>query len=128
MDTEALFVGILIWLQLKHFVADYLLQPKWILNGKGDFREPGGYTHAGLHAVGSVPALWVGGMDSAGVALLAVMEFAVHYLLDHIKAVYSRRRPHPSTARIFWVLHGADQFAHHLTYAALLAILTWASP
>ena len=26
-------------LELKHFVADYLLQSRWILSGKGDFRH-----------------------------------------------------------------------------------------
>lgn len=36
-----LFVG----LEVKHFVADYFLQPGWVLAGKGSFAQPGGYVH-----------------------------------------------------------------------------------
>jgi hypothetical protein len=123
MDTAALVVSILVWLQFKHFVADYLLQPKWILDGKGDFRKPGGYVHAGMHATGSVPAFWFGGLDGAGIVFLTASEFAVHYALDHVKALHSRHHPHAPVARMFWVLHGADQFAHQLTYATLLLVI-----
>lgn len=122
MDAATLFVGLLIWFQLKHFVADYLLQPGWIINGKGDFRKPGGYVHAGLHVVGSLPALYFVGLDATAVALLASAEFAVHYLIDHAKAVHARHHPHPANTRAFWALHGADQLMHHLTYSCLLLI------
>ena len=37
----ALFFALLIGLEIKHYVADYFLQPGWILGGKGDFRKPG---------------------------------------------------------------------------------------
>ena len=95
MDTAALFVSMLVWLQYKHFVADYLLQPAWMLNGKREFRKPGGYVHAGLHAAGSMPAFAFGGVEGVGIVSLVAAEFAVHFLLDHTKAVRSRRHPHP---------------------------------
>lgn len=49
-------VAMLAYLQLKHFVVDYVLQPAWILRGKGNFRMIGGYVHAGGHALGSAGA------------------------------------------------------------------------
>jgi len=122
MDMETAFVGLLIWLQLKHFVADYLLQPAWILAGKGDFHKPGGYVHAGLHACGSLPALHFVGLDATRVVLLALAEFATHYVIDHAKAVHAHRHPHPANTRAFWALHGADQLMHHLTYSCLLLV------
>ena len=53
----ALFFLLFVGLELKHYVADYFLQPGWMLAGKGDFRQPGGYAHAaGLSvAIGYVP-------------------------------------------------------------------------
>ena len=46
-----LFFVLLVGLELKHYIADYFMQPGWILAGKGDFRKPGGYAHAGIHAL-----------------------------------------------------------------------------
>ncbi|WP_183727241.1 MULTISPECIES: DUF3307 domain-containing protein [unclassified Rhizobium] len=113
----------LIWLQLKHFVADYVLQPEWMISGKGNFRKPGAYVHAGIHAVATAPALLVSITDPMWVLAITSGEFLVHFLIDHIKAIYGHRRPHPINTRTFWMLHGADQLAHHLTYSAILAIM-----
>ncbi len=55
----AIFFGLLIGLEIKHYVADYFLQPGWMLGGKGDFRKPGGYAHAGIHAALSFLVLLV---------------------------------------------------------------------
>ena len=55
----------LLCFQVKHFVADYLLQPGWMLRGKGDMSGVGGYVHAGVHALGSLPAFLLAGLGSA---------------------------------------------------------------
>jgi len=122
MNSATLIVSLLVWLQFKHFVADYLLQPPWILRGKGDFRKPGGYVHAGLHACGSLPALYFAGLDATLIVSLAVAEFVIHYLIDHTKAVHARRHPHAPSTRAFWAMHGADQLMHHLTYSGMLLV------
>ena len=122
MNSAALIVSLLVWLQFKHFVADYLLQPPWILRGKGDFRKSGGYAHAGLHVCGSLPGLYFAGLDAGVIALLAVAEFSIHYLIDHTKAVHARHHPHAPSTRAFWALHGADQLMHHFTYSGLLLV------
>ena len=125
MSHAYLFIGMLVWLQIKHFAADYLLQTPWILQGKGDFAKGGGYIHAGLHALGSTPAFIFAGLDIGLVALMAAAEFAVHYLIDHLKVIYSTRRPMATTTMRFWALHGADQLLHHLTYSAMLLVAIW---
>ncbi|MEY9536615.1 hypothetical protein AB7M37_006233 [Sinorhizobium fredii] len=117
-------VAMLACMQLKHFVADYLLQPGWILRGKCDFRMVGGYVHAGTHAFGTVPALLLSGVGFSRVAILVMAEFAAHYLIDYGKALLSRHCHADATTRAYWAMHGADQFMHQLTYAALiLAVL-----
>lgn len=122
MSHAYLFIGMLVWLQLKHYIADYLLQPPWILKGKGDLRQPGGYVHAGLHALGSTPAFIFAGLDFGLIAAMAAAEFVIHYLIDHFKSVYSRRHQMPASTMRYWALHGADQLLHHLTYSAMLLV------
>lgn len=116
----ALFFGLLIGLQVKHFVADYLLQPGWILAGKGDITKLGGYAHAATHAVLSAVLLLAFQTPLAVVAMIFAVEFVVHYVLDYAKIMYSHGvhvDRHPAR---FWALHGVDQLAHQLTYAGMI--------
>jgi len=118
----SVFFGLLVGLELKHFVADYLLQPGWILAGKGDFRLLGGYAHAGIHAGLSLLLLLAFGTPWAIAAGLFAAEFVIHYALDYSKIAYSRG-VHVNTAPSrFWALHGVDQLAHQLTYAAIIYV------
>lgn len=114
--------GLLIGLEIKHFVADYLLQPGWILAGKGNIFHPGGYAHAGIHAALSlIILLAVGTPIGLAVALFAA-EFVLHYALDYAKIQYSRGVHMESQPARFWGLHGIDQLAHQLTYVAMVFI------
>lgn len=119
---DGLLIGLLVWLQIKHFAADYLFQTPRMIAGKGHFDRPGGYIHAAIHVIGTAPALVYVGLSGALVILLLAAEFAIHFTVDHLKALQSRMRPQsPSSAR-FWALHGADQLVHHLTYSAILFV------
>jgi hypothetical protein len=118
-------IEMLIWLQVKHFVADYLLQPKWVLGGKGSMTKVGGYVHAGIHAVGSIPAYLIGGLGAGSIATLVVVEFIVHYVIDFIKADLSKRSHFGPDAAVYWALHGFDQFMHQLTYIGLVVATAW---
>src|SRR5215207_3419881 len=57
LGMAVVFFGLLIGLELKHFVADYLMQPGWMLSGKGNIFHPGGYAHAAIHAALSLVVL-----------------------------------------------------------------------
>lgn len=116
----ALFLLLFVGLELKHFIADYFLQPGWMLSGKGDFRQIGGYAHAGAHALLTGLVLLVAGTPPAWLAAIVVAEFVVHYLLDYGKIAYSRGVHVDSQPRRFWSLHGLDQIFHQLTYAAII--------
>ena len=120
MQMMLVTIAMLVLFQVKHFVADYLLQPSWMLRGKGDMRQPGGYAHAGVHAIGSLPALLVAAPGSSGVAGLIVAEFAVHYTIDFSKASLSSRSLAGPDTQAYWTLHGADQLMHQMTYAGLI--------
>lgn len=121
MEILPLAMTLLIWMQIKHFVADYLLQPPWMLRGKGSFFQVGGYVHAGIHAVGTLPVLLATGVELWLCLVLFCGEFVIHYMIDYIKATLSSGAK--TSARTFWAMHGADQLMHQLTYAAIIWIV-----
>jgi hypothetical protein len=120
MHMVTVTIAMLVCFQVKHFVADYLLQPGWLLRGKGDVRRAGGYVHAGIHALGSLPAFLIAGPGAFATLALLAAEFIVHYLIDFTKAGLSGRGHGGPETRAYWALHGADQLLHQLTYAGLI--------
>jgi len=119
----AIILGLLAGLEIKHYVADYVVQPGWMLAGKGDIFHPGGYAHAGLHAGLTLLVLLVMGTPAALAAALGAAEFVLHYGLDYAKAHYAAGLDMGRRPRRYWVLHGLDQLAHQLTYAAILYVV-----
>lgn len=122
MESALSLIALLAWLQVKHFVADYLLQPGWILEAKSDFRRAGGYAHAAIHVAGTIPGVLLFGLGGMTIAALALGEFVIHLLVDHLKAVHSRSHPADVTTRAYWAAHGFDQLLHQLTYTAILLV------
>lgn len=119
----AAVLGLLVGLEVKHFIADYLLQPPWILAGKGNYRLPGGYAHAGIHALFSLIVLVVLGTPLWLAASLCAAEFVIHYGLDYAKIHYSAGVHMDKAPKRYWGLHGLDQLGHQLTYAAMVGIV-----
>jgi hypothetical protein len=119
----ALFFILFIGLEVKHYIADYFLQPAWMLVGKGDLRHPGGYAHAAVHAALSAVVLLIAGTPLPILAALVVGEWVVHYILDFSKIYYSRGVHVDTSPRRFWALHGVDQLTHQLTYAVMIYVV-----
>lgn len=112
-------------LQIKHFIADYMLQSPAMIKDKCHLGRPGGYIHAGIHVAGTFPVLLLAGISFSLVWKILLAEFIVHYGTDYAKAAYgSTRRPDMSSGT-FWMAHGLDQLAHHLTYTVILATMYW---
>lgn len=123
-------IWLLLALQVKHFVFDFAVQPKWMHANKGIFGHPGGIAHAALHGVASGVILWALGFGSISVAVCAA-EFIAHYTIDWTKMNITRAMrwvpvpqgpyswPH---SEAFWIFLGVDQLAHQLCYVAIVAI------
>lgn len=121
-NAEWLLIAALTALQVKHFLFDFVFQrPYSFFRNKGIYGHPAGIIHAGLHALGSIPAILIMGPALLVGAVIVVGEFIVHYHIDWTKEQIDRRFA-PDTSGHFVVL-GADQLAHQLTYVAILAIL-----
>src|SRR5688572_8383480 len=111
-----LFLCLLVFFQLKHFFADFVLQNVWMLQKARpgwDFVPPLAI-HCGVHALITLsavmylyPSLW----------WLAALDFVVHFTMDRIKAgPHFLGRFTDVRGKAFWVCFGLDQMVHHLTH------------
>ena len=109
--------------QIKHLIADYILQFNWMVSEKGDLTKLGGYAHAGMHVLGSLIVLVIAQVPVIAVIGLLIGEFVIHYTLDYAKVFYSRDVSSESNPRRYWALHGFDQFLHHMTYIGMTFVV-----
>lgn len=110
-----LFFGFVV----KHFLCDFVLQFNNMVREKGTYGARGGLYHAGLHGwftfVVLIPFF-------PSIAILAgFLDFIVHYHVDWVKMNLTKNLT--VSDRSYWVWFGLDQFAHYLTY---IAIIAWA--
>lgn len=120
--------ALVLWLALaftvKHFICDFPLQAHpWLYSHKGEYGHIGGITHALIHTFGTTLVMMVCDVPfSIGIwAILA--DGIVHYHIDWAKMrLNAHWKLGPTTSEAFWILLGADQLAHYLTY---LAIIWW---
>jgi len=119
---------VLLLLQLKHFVCDFVLQTQYQMRYKGIYGHPGGLVHAGLHMIGSAAVLIVLNVTTLlqiPAMLLVVLlaaEFVLHYHIDWGKEQVVK----PFVAEqgaVYWAIFGFDQFLHQATYVAIAYIV-----
>jgi len=117
MSTSTLgqVFALLVLFEIKHFLADFPLQSRYMLQKGGagwGFVAPL-LTHALVHAaltgiivLAFAPALW----------WLALVDLVSHALMDRAKAGprYLGRFREPNRPA-FWICLGIDQMVHHLT-------------
>lgn len=122
--TQLLLLALLI-LQVKHFVADFMLQTPYQFLNKGTYGHPGGIIHAGIHALGTVLAFFIITPTLGLAAAIMIGEFIVHYHIDWMKERTVRKQQLKFPQAEFWWAFGADQAMHQVTYVAIVAALAW---
>jgi hypothetical protein len=131
--TTAIFI--LVLFQLKHFLADYPLQSKYML-GKG--KEESWFlpllSHVGVHtAFTFVIALHF--INVADAFRLALLDGIIHLIMDRVKAspeLLGRFKlvtgdvtsSEERSNKLFWWSFGFDQLIHQLTYCIIIFIMT----
>jgi Protein of unknown function (DUF3307) len=124
-------ITLLLWsltlLEVKHFVCDFVLQTAYLYRNKGKYGHPAGFVHAGLHAVGSLPAILIVTQSAGLAAAILAVEFLVHYHVDWLKLYIDKRFRLGINQSAYWMIFGADQLIHQLTYVAILAVLAQAA-
>lgn len=120
-------ISILLWslalFQVKHFVCDFVLQTAYLYRNKGIYGHPAGFIHAGLHALGSLPAILLLSREPALIAVILAVEFLIHYHVDWLKLYIDKHFRLGINQSLYWAVFGADQLLHHLTYLGILATL-----
>ncbi|MCK9529537.1 MAG: DUF3307 domain-containing protein [Gammaproteobacteria bacterium] len=123
-----LSIALLIPLFIKHFIADFKLQPPYMYKNKGNLFHPGGWIHAGIHATMSfliILSFSIFVQISVWTILaVCVAELFVHYSMDYIKVNVCKKNGYtPTTHEEWFTWLGIDQTVHSLTYLAMVAIL-----
>ncbi len=124
---DLLFLWALVGLQIKHFVADYTLQWPAMIAGKSHLNRSGGYLHAGIHIALTLLVLLFCNLSAMTIVLILLCEFVVHYATDYSKGTYDCRHKLNPNSRHFWMVHGADQLVHQLTYVVILAVIIYSN-
>ncbi|MEM7320021.1 MAG: DUF3307 domain-containing protein [Pseudomonadota bacterium] len=109
-------------LQIKHMFADFFMQTRKMLSGRGEYWHMGRAQHAGVHAIGSILVFLIIGASLPFILIIAALEWVVHFNIDYGKAQYTDRKKLQPNQAMFWQAMGVDQALHHLTYLAM----TWA--
>jgi len=110
--------------QIKHYVADFVLQTRGMVANKGKYGHPAGLMHASLHAVLSLPILLFLGVSGVALALTMGAEALIHYHIDWAKDRLSAHQHLTPSDSSYWYSFGADQLLHQLTYIGIIAVLT----
>ena len=113
----------LVLFQVKHYLCDFVLQTQSQIQAKGTYGGLGGLRHAGLHAIGSIPALLVLTRSPLTILALIAIEFVLHYHVDFTKARVDATRGWTVQDLQYWIVFGLDQFIHQLTYLVFVYVL-----
>lgn len=113
---------LLILFQIKHFLADYPFQGKYML---GKFKDGWDWvipllTHTFVHFLFTLgicllvnPSLW----------WLALVDMGIHFCMDRIKAGKKFLGRFKIEDKKFWWALGFDQMVHHLTHYFVIYML-----
>jgi hypothetical protein len=115
---------LLLFLQVKHWYADFVIQTYMQTVKKGVWLHPIGISHSIDHAYCSMIVLFIFSLfvpvSLIYVLILPFFEGVVHYIIDFVKVKYGCK---DNTKPLFWNQFGLDQLAHQLCYLIMVFIL-----
>jgi hypothetical protein len=115
---------LLLFLQIKHWYADFKIQTYLQTVKKGVWLDPIGVSHSSDHVVCTLVALlafhFIHPLSGLTILIVAFSEGILHYIIDFVKVKYGCK---DNTKPLFWNQFGLDQFAHQFTYLAIAYIL-----
>lgn len=115
---------LLLFLQVKHWYADFVIQTYMQTVKKGVWLHPIGISHSLDHVYCSMIALFIFSLfvpvSLIYVLILPLCEGVVHYIIDFVKVKYGCK---DNTKPLFWNQFGMDQLAHQLCYLIMVFLL-----
>ena len=125
--ASTLLLSSLALFEVKHFLCDFVLQTTYLYRNKGIYGHLAGVLHAGLHVLGSLPAIFLIGGTPGLIAVIVIGEFLVHYHVDWLKLHIDHRYRLRIDRSAYWIVFGLDQLLHQATYIAILLVLAQAA-
>lgn len=124
ISTRWIIAAVVVF-QIKHLLADFILQTSWMAYGK---EKPEGWlapltAHACVHAALTAIIFVV---LAPAYAWLGLVDFVIHFVIDRAKGLLTRLFDADSMDTAFWWLIGVDQTLHHLTHLAFSLVLALA--
>lgn len=118
MEEIQMVILVFFLLQIKHFIADFVLQTHRMVMEKGTYFARHGIYHSLIQAAGTFIAF---GWIHPGLGIItAVVDFIIHYNVDWAKMNINKHYGYTPQDPKFWVWLGLDQLAHQLTYVLLV--------
>ena len=114
---------ILIFLFIKHWYVDFVVQTMQEINEKGTYFKLHGIKHSLKQGIGTAIALAIMHVDPVLGAVLAVIDFILHYHIDWAKMNLNKYFKLSFNDQGYWTLMGLDQLLHSLTYV----FIAWAA-
>lgn len=117
-------ITLLILFQLKHFIADFLLQNMYMVNGKQGYVNwvlPL-FTHTSIHGFFTFLIAFIFTFNFILALVLALFDIIIHFSMDRIKAS-PYYLDYEITDKKFWWMIGLDQMIHHLTHYSIIFII-----
>jgi len=119
-DVETILL-VFVVLQIKHFLADFVLQTSRMIHEKGIYGASHGIYHSLWHSAGTLLAfVWLHPIIGL---VAAFFDFLLHYHIDWAKSNINKKYNYTQDNPKFWVWFGADQLAHQLTYLLFAYLL-----
>ena len=114
---------ILAFLFIKHWYVDFVVQTMQEINEKGTYFKLHGIKHSLKQGIGTAIALAIMHVDPLLGAVLAVIDFILHYHIDWAKMNLNKYLKLSFNDQGYWTLMGLDQLLHSLTYV----FIAWAA-
>lgn len=121
MSYQLLFV--LLGLQIKHLILDFMWQPPFEWQNKGTYGHPGGIQHSVKQALGTYFVLLLTGVSLPVMILFTVSDGLIHYHVDWLKMNFNKANSYTPSDEKFWHMLGFDQFAHQITYIMIALLI-----
>jgi Protein of unknown function (DUF3307) len=119
------FLFLMLFLQVKHWYADFVLQTYDQTVKKGIYGNLVGISHTVDHLYCSMSVLllfsiFVHKLTLTAIVILPIVECIAHYHIDYIKVKYGSK---DIKTPVFWTQFGLDQLAHQFCYILMAAYI-----
>lgn len=118
MTEIQIVITVFFLLQIKHFIADFMLQTHQMVLEKGTYGAKHGIYHSLIQAAGTL--LIFGYIHPMLGVITAFVDFVIHYNVDWAKMNINKKYGYTPADPKFWFWLGLDQLAHQLTYILLV--------